>query len=370
MNIKPKRFLFYLVHPAKFHFHKDQINELKRRGHKVDIIINTKEFLEELVEEEGWDYRNIFPKSRKIKNLQRYIGAFINLIKTIYRLWGLTKGTKYDLFIGDALVYLGRLKRIPALYPNDDVLKAVPEDIIWYYPANYIIAPMITSVGRFTHKKIGYKGNKALAHLHPNRFIPDKAKLLPELQSEVNYFLIRCTGFMATHDINRNGIDNNTLGEIVNILKPHGKIFITSERKLPEEYNEYTLNIKKSDISHYLYFAKMLISDSTTMSTEAAVLGTPSIEFDDYFHEIDQMLELQNKYELIHCFRTNEKEQFLNIIKELSPMHKLKGEYLIKRDKLLNNSIDISAFLVWFMENYPQSAIIMKKNPNYQDRFK
>ena len=36
-------------------------------GHKVDIIINTKDILEELVIEEGWQYTNLFPNTRKIK---------------------------------------------------------------------------------------------------------------------------------------------------------------------------------------------------------------------------------------------------------------------------------------------------------------
>lgn len=32
--------------------------------------------------------------------------------------------------------------------------------------------------------------------------------------------------------------------------------------------------------------------------------------------------------------------------------------------------IDVTAFMVWFVENYPQSAKIMKENPNFQNRFK
>ena len=98
-SMNKRSFLFYLVHPAKFQFHKVQINELIARGHNVDIIINTKDILEELVIEEGWTYTNIFPKSRKIKGVHVYIAAFINLFVTVYRLWKFTRGKKYDLFI-------------------------------------------------------------------------------------------------------------------------------------------------------------------------------------------------------------------------------------------------------------------------------
>jgi len=164
------RFLFYLVHPAKYQFHKVQINELKAKGHDVDIVINTKDILEDLVKEEGWDYTNIFPNSRKIKGLHVYIAAGIALALSIFRLWKYAFSKKYDLFIGDALVFLGCIKKVPALYPTDDVLAAVPEQRTWFIPANYIIAPQITNVGKYEKKKIAYKGYKALAHLHPNHF--------------------------------------------------------------------------------------------------------------------------------------------------------------------------------------------------------
>ena len=92
------KFLFYLVHPAKFHFHKVQINELKTRGYTVDIVINTKDILEELVKEEGWQYTNLFPNTRKIKGVHVYISAFISLSLSIYRLWKYTRKKKYDIF--------------------------------------------------------------------------------------------------------------------------------------------------------------------------------------------------------------------------------------------------------------------------------
>ena len=61
----------------------------------------------------------------------------------------------------------------------------------------------------------------------------------------------------------------------------------------------------------------MLIADSTTMCSEAAVLGTPSVEFDTYFEEIPQIIELDKSYGLIKCFRPEEKKSFFNYIDSL-----------------------------------------------------
>jgi predicted glycosyltransferase len=365
-----KRFLFYLVHPAKYQFHKVQINKLIEHGHTVDIVINTKDILEELVKEEGWKYTNIFPKSRKIKGVHVYIAAGISLLRSIYRLWKFARGKKYDLFIGDALTYLGRIRGIPSLYPTDDVLSAVPEQRTWFIPANYIVAPVVTDVGSYEKKKIAYYGYKALAHLHPNHFTPDESKLHENLRGGAPFYLIRCTGFGATHDINKSGISDEVLFRLKEILEPHGRILITSERKLPEKLEEYRLNIRKNDIAHYISFAQMFIGDSTTMATEAAVLGTPSVEFDEYFYEIEQMIELEKKYGLVHCFRTNQQKQFLEKVATLLKIFDIKEEYKNRKQKLLDDTIDVSSFLIWLYENYPESKNEFFNNPEIQLRFR
>ena len=365
-----KRFLFYLVHPAKFHFHKIQIRELMKRGHHVDIIINTKDILEELVIEEGWSYKNIFPNGRKIKGLHVYIAAFISIFRTVYRLLKFTKGKTYDLFIGDLLSIVGIIKRTPSLYPTDDVLSAVPEQRIFFLTANFIIAPEITDVGKFKRKKIGYKGYKALAHLHPNHFKPNINTIPKKLRSNKKYFIIRCTGFNATHDINKSGISDNVLFSIVDILKLLGKIFISSERELPQELKKYELNIKKNEISDYISFANLFISDSTTMSAEAAMLGTPSVEFDEYFYEIEQMIELEKKYKLVHCFRTSEEKGFLNKISELALDSNIKQKYQKRRNILLKDKIDVSSFLIWLFENYRGGIKDYFSNEHLQEKFK
>ncbi len=357
-----KRFLFYLVHPAKFQFHKVQINALKAKGHDVDIVINTKDILEDLVKEEGWTYTNIFPNSRKIKGVHVYVAAVISIFLTVFRLWKFARGKKYDVFVGDLLSILGRIKGVTAFYPTDDVLAAVPEQAIFFKTVNYIVAPEVTDIGKYKTKKIAYRGYKALAHLHPNHFTPDVSRLSEDLRG-ADYFLIRCTGFGATHDIGKSGISDKVLYELVKILEPHGRVLITSERKLPEDLDKYSLKIRKNDITHYINFARIFIGDSTTMCTEAAVLGTPAVEFDEYFYEIEQMLEIEREYGLIHCFRTYQAEEFLSKVRELVLMKDIKSVYQQRRNKLLSQTIDVSSFLIWLFENNPASVKEYFKDP-------
>ncbi len=361
--------LFFLVHPAKFHFHRVQINALMSKGHHVDILITRKDILEDLVKEEGWEYTNIFPEGRKIPGLHVYIAAMISLIKTVYRLWKFTWGKKYDLFVGDLLTILGKLKGVPSLYPTDDVLLQVPEQSVFLSTCTHIIAPKITDLKRYNSKKIAYDGYKALAHLHPNHFKPDMHRL-PDGLLDRPFFLIRCVGFKATHDLEKTGINDEVLTKLVHILKRKGNIVITSERALPKELEKYRTELRKSDINHYMYFADIFIGDSTTMGSEAAVLGTPSIEFDDYFEEIEQMQKLEHVYGLNLCIKTSEPEELFRKVDEFINTTNTKEVFRKRSSKLIADKIDVSAFLIWFMENYPKSFSIISMNPDYQYKFK
>ena len=45
-------------------------------------------------------------------------------------------------------------------------------------------------------------------------------------------------------------------------------------------------------------------------------------------------------------------------------------EYLAPAQKLLDDKIDVTAFFIWFIENYPGSVKRMKEEPGIQEQFK
>jgi hypothetical protein len=63
-------------------------------------------------------------------------------------------------------------------------------------------------------------------------------------------------------------------------------------------------------------------------------------------------------------------EAMFEKIEELLSIPNLKEEWQQRRQRMLQDKIDVSAFFVWFIENYPDSAKIMKENPDYQYDFK
>ena len=60
----------------------------------------------------------------------------------------------------------------------------------------------------------------------------------------------------------------------------------------------------------------------------------------------------KNILEIAHQFLTNE------------------IDYDVERKVLENDTINPTDFLIWFVENYPESKKIMKENPDYQYIFR
>jgi hypothetical protein len=57
-------------------------------------------------------------------------------------------------------------------------------------------------------------------------------------------------------------------------------------------------------------------------------------------------------------------------VKSLLLIPDLKTAWQIKKNKMLADKIDVTSFWCWLVQNYPESEMILKQNPDYQNRFK
>ncbi len=347
------KYLFFFVHPSKFHVFRITINELIDHGHQVTVLITSKDVLEDLVKSEGWDYTNIFPEGRKMKGFHPFVSSAINTIRSIYRLYKFTKGKKYDLFItDDLLVYIGRLTKTQTIVFCDDDISIVKLFSIVFSKANKILSPDITDVGKYKFKKIGFPSYKELAYLHPNVFIPD-ISIIKEFNPDLNpYFILRLVSLQAYHDVGIKGISNTQAKKLITILEQWGKVFISSERYLSEEFEKYKLKIEPSKIAHVLYYAKLFIGDSQTMTSEAAVLGTPAFRCNDFVGKISVMEEKETRYGLSFNYTPDKFDEMLVKIETLLNNKEIDEEFLLKKKIMLNEKIDLSSFMIWLFENY------------------
>ena len=365
-----KSYLFFIVHPSKFHVFRHTINCLKNDGHRVDVVITSKDVLEDLILNEGWSYRNIFPNGRKIRGIPTYLAAIINAIVTIVRLEIFLLGRRYSLFItDDLLVVNGKLRGTPSILFQDDDVSAVPESVLLHKFATHIMTPSVSNMGKYNDKKIEFHGYKELGSLHPSRFSPDK-NIIKSFNPDLSkYFVLRLVSLKSTHDVGKKGLNNYEVQRLISMLEMKGAVFITSERELPEQFEKYRIKIRSNDMAHALYFAEFLIADSQTMSAEAGVLGTPFIRFNDFVGKISYLEELEKKYELGFGIRTNEKDKLFDTVEKLLNNESLRNEWILKREKMIADKVDLTNFMIWVFKNYPDSADILKNDSSYQSKF-
>jgi len=363
------KILFYFGHPAQYLFLRETIKRLLANGHHITILIKTKDVLESLLLHDKLEYKNILPIERGktkfsigISLIKRNIAILPNLIRL-----------KPDLLIGtDATIaQLGKLlqiQRISITEDDYDVIKILGN--LTYPFTQTILCPEVCKVGKWQNKKIGYAGFMKLGYLHPNVFSVNK-QIIRNYNFSNDYAIIRLAKLTAHHDFGIKGINNEYLDKLISIFEENSiKVFISAEGNISDEYKKYLLMINPNDMHHVLAAASFLICDSQSMSVEAAMLGVPSIRFSSFAGKISVLEELEHKYKLTFGINPDSPEKLFSKLDELLKTHDLKNEFQLRRKKMLADKIDVTSFLVWFIENYPHSANIMKTNPDYQYNFK
>ena len=368
-NTKYRRIIIYLGHPAQFHFFKNIIENLRKDGHEVKILLKTKDILEQLVQETGYDYINIQKQVRK----NNYFSIAKASLARTFAMLKIAHNYRPNMIIGtDASVaQVSKLLRIPGITVLEDDIEIITKMAKLAFPfSDSIVVPSVCRVGKWEAKKIPYYGYMKLAYLHPNRFTPDEA-IVKKYISEEKYCIVRLAQLTAFHDVGINGLNVDLVSNIISQAKEHGyRIYISSESELDESLKEYQLTIQPTDMHHIMSFASLIISDSQSMSVEAAMLGIPSLRFSDFSGRIRVLEELEHKYGLTYGIKTNNPQELCKKTAEFFTMPSLRETFQKRRQKMLDEKIDVTAFFVWFIENYPESKETMKRNPDYQYNFK
>lgn len=338
--------LFQMGHPAHFHLFKNTIADLQRDGHETYILIRKKDILEDLLKQSGLPYTNILPSGKK---------SVFTLLLRLWRVYWFTLRHHVDVLVGSTpeVAQVAWLLRRRSVIMAEDDASIVPQFIKAVKPFvdNYL-SPVTCNNGILEPKTTHYEGFHKLAYLHPNRFTPDPTIVDKYFPHDKPFFLLRFAQLNAYHDVSANahGINDIIALKLINILSPHGMVLITSERPLNPELEKYRLQINPIDIHHIMAFATLYIGDSQSMAVEAAMLGTPSIRFNDFAGKIGVLEELEKKYQLTIGISSSEPERLYQTVNDMIATEHLRDIYQSRRQKMLADKIDVASFFTDFIE--------------------
>jgi hypothetical protein len=349
--MKRMKVAVYLAHPSQYHFLKNPINAWKKKGHEVIVIIRTKDILKDLLDFDQVPYIHILTKERKGNTLAIQYA----LIKRIMLLFFHLRSFKPDILIGSdaSLPVVARLlhaRSITALEDDYEVIK--PLAMLTYPLTHVILTPYVCKVGKWEMKKVGYHGYMKLSALHPNHFVANH-DIINALSEKKPYCLIRLSGLKAYHDRGKHGLSVAIVEKMIVICEKHGfRVWINAENALPVSLQQYQLTLHAAMMHHVLAGAKLLISDSQSMSVEASMLGIPSLRFSDFAGKISVLEELEHTYHLTKGISTDAPEALLKQLDEWLQQVDLTERFRQRNLKMLQDKVDVAAFVTWFVEDY------------------
>lgn len=340
-----------ISHPAHVHYFKHFIWGMRGRGHDVLITASEKEIAYQLLDLYGFQYVKIGDYGHSV------IQKLINVPILDLKMYSAVKPFDPDIIIGFGSIraaHVAALLRKPYI-ALDDTEQAHLGQLLYVPFADAILTP--TSFKKdFGKNHSTYEGYIELAYLHPRYFSPDPT-VLNEIGEEEGspFVLLRFVAWEAVHDVSKSGFSLDDKIRLVRELERYAHVYISSEGPLPPELESYRITVSPEKIHHVLYYASLFIGDSGTMSTEAALLGTPAIRCSSFVGQDDlgNFIELEEEYGLLKNFTSG--DLALQSAVETLENPTIRTALQHNRERVLKEKIDVTGYLLWFVENYPRS---------------
>jgi predicted glycosyltransferase len=349
------RVLIDVGHPGHVHLFRPLAKQLIRDGGDVLFTCRQKEFEIELLEAAGFRYVS-FGKHYKTKS-----GKIFGFVKFNIQLLFIAIRFRPTIFLSHGSIYAAVcsfLLRKDHISMEDS---GNMEQIRLYRPFTKVILTPEELPENLGEKQLRYPSYHEIAYLGPKYFSPDK-KIIEDLgisQGE-NYALLRFVSWNATHDKGQGGFTTHQKTKVVKYLSSKMKLFISSEGEVPEEFKPYLIKIRPEQMHHVLAYARIVVSEGATMASEAGVLGTPAV----YVNSLARCYnEDQERLGTVTNFRNG--NGVIEKVKELLK-EKEKPENLNKA--LIEEKIDLTAYLYWFVNNWPDSLTKIADYPEFKIR--
>jgi len=284
------------------------------------------------------------------------------LFSVDYTLYKIAKEFQADLLIGvhnPYVAHAGTLLRKPSIIFTDTENVGIASYLTLPF-ADVIWTPSCFMEKINPEKQVKFNGFKELAYLHPNYFYADYsvAERLGLGKGE-KYIIVRFISWAASHDTGLHGIQPGKEIDFIKSLEKYGRVFITSERPLSDNLEKYRVKVPPEDMHSLLFYANLYIGEGGTMAAEAAILGTPSIHVEANSEGIPtgslsgNFREFRDRYGLLY-FYADQDEAFSKAV-EILGNGNAKQEWQKKRQNLLNDKIDVTAWMTDFVEHFPES---------------
>jgi len=341
------RVLFDVGHPAQVHLFRNAIAQLQDRGHETFVTSREKEVTVDLLDAYGIEHRSLSTRGSSLPAL------VTELLTREVRLLGVARTFRPDVIVGRlgpvpahvAALTGARYVAVSDTHIDHALLRRLYQGLTFPF-VDTICVPESFQLPIDPEKRRPLDFQE-LAYLHPRYFQPDPRTLATyDIDPDEPFFVIRVAGWDAYHDVGYAGLSPEAVRRLVGILSAHGRVFISAENDLPSDLAEYRLRIDPEDIHQLLYFADLYVGDSGTMSTEAAILGTPAIRTNTIVSEDDENVfrALDEEYGLLRSYA--DEDRAVRTVRRTVECGIDNVDWQQRRDRLIAEQPDVTEQIV------------------------
>ena len=341
------KYIFELNHPKHYYQFKYVMQALRQHGHEILVLARDKDVLLNVLQEENVQYTLFGKHSQSMA--AKVLGTFALIRNYI----GIAKQFKPDVIVSKGSFYgtftAWLMGKRSVIFPDSEVVKLT----------NRYIVPLCTQVVTPQSFQLDYgKKHRRVAgifedcYLSPQVYTPDPT-IVQRYGWSRPYAVLRFVGWFANHDVGNNGFSSQDKLQLVQEIAKHMTVYISSEKELPTELQQYRLPTPAAMIHDVLASADLYVGDSQTMAAEAALLGTPAIRSNSFVgpNDMSNFIMLQQQYDLLYNIASP--AEAIQKAVELS-QHSHKEAWLQKREQYYAKVGDINAQIVDLLENTKQ----------------
>ena len=335
------RILIDILHPAHVHFFRHFRTEMVNRGHEVLVTARDKDLTLELLA--------AFDIPATILSTQRRgrLGLARELLGRTRRLGVEVRRIRPDVLVGimgPSIALVGRWRRLPAVVFYDTENATATNR--WVYPMAAAVCTPDCYSAPVRGNHITYPGYHELAYLHPARFTPDRGLLAAAgIGSGERFSVVRFVGWQASHDLGERGLGAKAKHRLVEGLARRGRVFVSSEGPLPAGLPAAPIPLPAAQIHHLIAAAEIVVGESATMASEAAVLGVPAVLVADTGRGYTD--DQERRYGLVRRVAPGDAAGVTAAVHEFLSGDRTRFE--VARRRLLDDKIDVTAWMEgWF----------------------
>ena len=355
------RILVDIGHPAHVHYFRNAMKELMSRGHDILITTRDKEVTLSLLESHGFSYVCTG------KNKKGGFNKFLTMVRNDIAVYKAARQFKPDVFLSffsPFAAQVGAFMGIPVIGFTDTEFAKLSIRLTLPF-TNHVFTPECFSTD-FGEKHFRFKGYMEHFYLHGNYFKADDSVLKDlNLEKGEPYYLLRFVSFNAGHDHGESGIDDKSKTAIVNYLSGKGRLFISSEDRLPSHFEKFRIKVSPHKFHDLLAYSRLYVGEGITTASECSLLGIPSVLINTL---TTSYIDEHEKNGLLYRY-TNATDAFAKI-RELSDSNNLSNVFKLKSKAITDELIDCTRYLIWILEKFPDSITKLRQNPSFQHSFR